>query len=222
MEITNGGGGAKRGRKPRAQRRERNPLEKVRDRRMIARLHLRFQLWTHEEIAAELNRLYYQDEEPTTVYPGEEDSPPHQVEPPNISRVQVTLELKRLRERLDAEATEDILKLRRMRIAEYRELEEYCRERYEATVGKHIKTITTDGEKASTRTEEEELAGEHPYLVLAKQCKDKISELENIVPPRKTALTDPSGTKPFEGFGFNEELKRLAALYGEIGGKPTS
>lgn len=213
-----GGGGEKRGRKPKTQRRERNPLEKARDKALIARLHLRYQLWTHEEIAAEVNRLHYDKEEPKVVYPGDEATPPHTVEPPNISRQIVTATLKALRERLELEAVEDVLALRRMRIAEYRELEEYARQRYEATVGEHKKTreVTSSERGDSTTTDTEELAGENGYLLLAKACKDKITELEGIMPPKKTALTDPTGTKPFDAFGDSEELKRLGALYREL------
>lgn len=215
-EIVRGEGETRRkaGRKPKAERRERNPLEKARDRRLMSRLHLRYSLWTHEQIAVRLNELYYDKEAEERIGTG--------LEAPHISKQMVTAELKKLRERLDAEAIDDILTLRRQRIAEYRELEEYCYERYEATVGMHIKTRTVTGgggdkcKDGTTTTEEEELAGESPYLTLAKACKDKILEIEGSLSPRKVSPTSPDGTKPFEGFGESEELKRLAAAFTEL------
>jgi hypothetical protein len=46
-------------------------------------------------------------------------------------------------------------------------------------------------------------------------CLDKVAELESIIPPRKTALTNPDGTEPFKFEGM-EELKRLEALANEL------
>lgn len=193
------------GRKPKTVRRERNSVEKSRDRRLMQRLRLRFPLWYLEDIANHINELYYNKED-------NGDG----IEPPNISKQMVFNELAKFRDRLDKEAIDDALTLRRLRIAQYQELAEYCQERFEATVGTHTKTVTTTGEKDSTRTEEEDLAGEHPFLQLKKACMDKILELEGSLSPRKTALTDPTGTKPFDAFGDSEELKRLAAIFGEI------
>jgi hypothetical protein len=214
-EIDSGGTKRqKRGRKPKTERRERNPLEKARDRKLIARLHLRWQLWTYEEIAAEVNRLHYDAEVEARMGTG--------LEAPHISKQMVSNELKALRARLNAEAVEDMLTLRRMRIAELRELEEYARMRYEATIGTHVKTRTTSGgggdkcKDGATTTEEEELSGELGYLNLALACKREIMDLESAKPPRKTALTNPDGTKPFDAFGESEELKRLAAVFTEI------
>lgn len=203
----------KRGRKP-GQRR-RTPLEVARDRKLIGRLRLRYALWTQEDIAAEVNKAY---ETPEELAAAEEGG----YKPAHVSARQVGEEIKTLTARLEAEATEDTQALRRMRIAELRELEEFCRERYDATVGTHTIVRETEGgdRDGAKQTTTEELAGESGYLTLALQCKKQIIELEGITPPKKTALTNPDGTKPFDAFGDSEELKRLAALFGEIVSKP--
>ncbi len=112
--------------------------------------------------------------------------------------------------------------LRRIRIAELRDLEEYCWERHNASVGQHI--ITTEriggqnGDTTSTVTEE--LNGDRGYLELALKCKSEIIDLEGSRPPRKTALTNPDGTKPYDAFGDSEELKRLNSLFTELSKQP--
>jgi hypothetical protein len=223
--IDNGGEGkperkaSSAGRKPKTQRRERNPLERRRDAREIGRIRLRFALWTLEEIADHINAKYYSGaDEEARCKEAAAKAGVESVEPPQLSKQMVSTVLKRLDARLEEEAVDELLALRRRQIAELRELEEYCRERYEATIGKHTKTRETTGDKASTTTEEEELSGERGYLELAFKCKQEIVDLTGSRPPRKIAPTNPEGTKPFDAFGESEELKRLAALFKDIAG----
>lgn len=201
------------GRKP--GQRKRTPLEIARDRRLIMRLRLRYHLWTHADIAEQVNKAYEGEEEE---YEEEVKHPGGRLEyrkvrRPHVSDKQVGVEIKTLQERLTAEAVNDVLSLRRMMVAEYRELEAYCYERYAATIGTHTKTTKTDGERASTRTEEEELSGERGYLDLAERCKAKVAELLGVAAPKKIAPTNPDGTKPFDAFSESEELKRLTTLF---------
>lgn len=201
------------GRKP--GQRKRTPLEIARDRRLIMRLRLRYHLWTNQDIAEKVNEAYEKEEE---VYEKEIKLEGGRIEfktvrRPHVSPEQVGKEIKALEELLTASAVNDILTVRRMMVAEYRELEAYCYERYEATIGTHTKTVTTSGEHPSTREEEEELSGQIGYLQLAQACKAKVAELLGAAAPKKIAPTNPDGTKPFDAFSENEELKRLATLF---------
>lgn len=215
MDITDGdskreAGEKRRGRKP--GRRTRSTTEMRRDARAMTRLRLFNHLWTHEDVADEINALYYSDRTPDANFK----------EPPLVGRVQVSRVIEAFEKRLDDAAINDVLKLRRIRIAEYRELEQLCYERYKATIGEHVKTISIPGKNGGERTESEELSGERGYLELAERCKWRIAELENIIPPKKVAPTNPDGTKPFSLFSDDEELKRLASVFSEIGKKAGS
>lgn len=57
--------------------------------------------------------------------------------------------------------------------------------------------------------------GDPRFINIATLCLDKKAELESIIPPRKTALTNPDGTEPFKFEGM-EELERLSALAKEL------
>jgi hypothetical protein len=211
------------GRKP--GQRKRTPLEIARDRRLIMRLRLRYHLWTNIDIAVEVNKAYEKEE---AEYEKEVKLPGGRIEfklvrRPHVSPEQVGREIKALEELLTASAVNDILTVRRMMVAEYRELEAYCYERYEATIGTHVKTTKTEGENPSTRTEEEEISGQIGYLQLAQACKAKVAELLGVAVPKKIAPTNPDGTKPYDAFSENEELKRLATLFEGIAkGKPAT
>lgn len=228
MELEGGGtpskdeqaGRQKRGRKP-GQRR-RTPLEQARDRRLITRLRLRNMLLTQEEIAEEVNKAY---ETPEQIEQAKQEGKI----PPHVSDKMVSHILREFEKRLEAEATDDVLALRRLRIAELRELEVFCWERYHATLAPQVTKLDetkdgtgkdADGTTTTHRTTTVNRDGDRGYLELALKCKQEIIDLENIRPPRKTALTNPEGTKPFDAFGDSEELKRLNSLFTEIvGGK---
>jgi hypothetical protein len=214
LQGTEGGGelkpARKRGRKP--GQRTRTPLEIARDRRLIMRLRLRNHLWTHGDIAEEVNKAYEKEEEEREIeVRGKDGKLGYKlVRRPHVSPEQVGKEIKTLEERLEAEAVNDVLRLRRFMAAEYRELEQFCYERYAETVGLHTKTTTKTGETIKT---EEELAGEIGYLQLAEKCKARVAELLGVAAPKKIAPTNPDGSKPYDAFSENEELKRLAAVF---------
>lgn len=204
-----GGGGkdAAQGRKPRGRKpkqRTRTELEKRRDRREIVRLKLREKL-TSEEIADRINGDHY-DTDGEREYAAQTGKAPAHVSPQ-----QVRVELGKAEKQAEEETTDEILAVRKQLIREWEDLEAYAWGRHYESIGTHKVTTETTGEKASVRTTTEELVGDRGYLELAARCKEMRMRLTGAEPPRKTALTNPEGTKPYE-FEAPEEYKRLAAL----------
>ncbi len=79
---------------------------------------------------------------------------------------------------------------------------------------------TSTGDKATTTDTEREViekraSGNPAFLNLVKSCVDTIAELEQVVPPKKIAPTDPTGTLPYE-FTGGEEFKRLKSIANEL------
>lgn len=196
---------------PRAGRRQRTPLEMARDREKITRLRLVNRL--HVNVIADIISKQYE---------GEEN--PEGKLAPQIGVEQIRKELTRSKTDFEREQLKTILEKRAALIREYRALEAYCMERYDATLCKKI-TKTTEEKEGSTpnggnnsvtrKTVKQNTDGDKGYIDLAERCKWRVAELEAIIPPRKTALTNPEGTEAFK-FETGEEWKRLTALSAEL------
>lgn len=216
MELKNEGGNSsdlqqpkKRGRKP--GQRKRTQLELARDRYEIEKLRLRYRM-PPVKIAEHINK-FYEDE-----IPEEGKLPPHL----SIQQVkhEIMLATKGYRELESEIITEKRLEL----IRQFYDLATQSQERYDASVADRITTTSEERVKDSeTTTVTKETVvntdGNARYLDIKKECLKFIAELEAVLPPRKTALTNPDGTEPFQFEGV-EELKRLAALAAEVLPKP--
>lgn len=142
--------------------------------------------------------------------------------PPHVGKKQVAIELDKIVEEYKENRADEIYAKRLGVIRQYEALAGICYEEYEKSKADKLTThkettqhpeygeITKDKEVVETR-----LVGDKGYLSLIVNCTDKIAELEAIIPPRKTALTNPDGTEPFK-FEGAEELRRLSALADEL------
>lgn len=142
--------------------------------------------------------------------------------PPHVGRKQVAIELDKSVEDFKEHRADEIYAKRLGVIRQLEMLAGYAFEEYEKSkADKVIKTSeTTDHPEHGEITKEKEVTefravGDKGFLSIALACTEKIAELEAIIPPRKTALTNPDGTEPFK-FEGDEELKRLAALADQL------
>lgn len=142
--------------------------------------------------------------------------------PPSVKNKQVRNELEGALGDYKESRADEIHAKRLETIRQYEELGMYAFEEYEKSrADRIIKTsIETDNPEHGTTTTEKEViearvVGDKGFLFIVRDCKDRIAELEAVVPPRKTTLTNPDGTEPFK-FEGAEEFKRLAALAEEL------
>jgi hypothetical protein len=213
MELQNEGG-AKPGRKP-GQRR-RTPLEIARDRAEITNLRL-LKRKSVSEISAIISARYLDeivDEE--TGLNAEGKRPPH------VGLKQVRNELEGAIEDYKDSMVDEIHAKRLEAIRRYDRIAGLAFEEYEKSALDGVtKTAETQNHPEHGEiTKEKEVTvfktvGDPRFLNLYTVCLDKVAELESIIPPRKTALTNPDGTEPFKFEGM-EELKRLEALANEL------
>jgi hypothetical protein len=214
MELPKAEGGRKPGRKP-GQRR-RTPLEIARDRAYINKLRL-----LHRKSISEISILVsaqYADEiaDPDTGLDRDGKLPPH------IGVKQVRKELDGAIQDYKELMADEITAKRLEAIRRYESLAALAIEEYEkSATDKLTKTSETTthpeyGEITKDReVVESKYVGDPRYLSIHATCVDRIAELEAIVPPKKTALTNPEGTEPFK-FEGAEELRRLNALAEEL------
>ncbi len=213
MELQNEGG-AKPGRRP-GQRR-RTPLEIARDRAEITTLRL-LKRKSVSEISAIISERYLEeivDEETGLNADGKR--------PPHVGLKQVRNELEGAIEDYKDSMVDEIHAKRLEAIRRYDRVAGFAFEEYEKSAQDGVtKTseVTNNAEHGETTKEKEvtvfKQVGDPRFLNIYTQCLDKVAELESIIPPRKTALTNPDGTEPFK-FEGAEELKRLTALADEL------
>lgn len=212
MELPSGGK-EKPGRKPGQRRRTR--LEIARDRAKINTLRLLYRK-SVSEISAIISEQYLEvGLDPETGLDADGKRPPH------VGVKQVRNELEGAITDYKDGMVEEIHAKRLEAIRRYDSLAGLAFAEYEASkADKVVKTKEESETPEGTATKEREvrearIVGDKGFLSVAITCVDRIAELEAIVPPRKTALTNPDGTEPFK-FEGAEELRRLTALAEEL------
>lgn len=210
MELQETRGKQSPGRKP-GQRR-RSPLEIARDRSLIVDLRL-MRRKTLQEIADIVSAQYLEeiaDQETGLDKDGKR--------PPSVMPRQVRVELEKSVEDYKETRAEEIHAKRLELIRRYDRMSAFAFEEYDKSAVDRVTTMTEETSSAehgsSTKereTTEQRPTGDKGFLSIAVTCIDRIAELEAVIPPRKTALTNPEGTEPFK-FEEPEELKRLGAL----------
>lgn len=212
MELPNGGK-EKPGRKPGQRRRTR--LEIARDRAKINTLRLLYRK-SVSEISAIISEQYLEGLDEETGLDADGKRPPH------VGLKQVRHELEGAIVDYKEGMVEEIHAKRLDAIRRYDALAGLAFAEYEASKADKVVKTTEEShnpEFGTTNKEREvietRIVGDKGFLSIAITCTDRIAELEAIVPPRKTALTNPDGTEPFK-FEGAEELRRLGALAEEL------
>lgn len=215
MELEREGGLPPAKKKPgrKAGQRQRTKLEVQRDRAEIERLRLRYRMRL-AQIAEEINK-FYQDEEEEYVYNDK------LVKRPHLTDKQVWVEIQKAAEEYREYRFVTTEEKRLEIIRQFEDLAVFCQVRYDESL--KTKVITTkeernkDGEVTTVEKEVNEKRDGNPrYLDIKAFCLKFIAELEQTIPPKKIAPTNPEGTEGFK-FEGGEEFKRLAALAEEAG-----
>lgn len=212
MELQNEGG-SKPGRKPGQRRRTR--LEIARDRAKINTLRLLYRK-SVSEISSIISDQYLNAELDEDGLDKDGKRPPH------VGVKQVRNELEGAIRDYKEEMADEIHSKRLEVIRRYDSLAGLAHAEYEASKADKVVNTTEESENEETGTtskkrevREPRVVGDPRFINIAVTCIDRIAELESVIPPRKTALTNPDGTEPFR-FEGAEEFKRLSALAAEL------
>lgn len=191
--------------------RKRTRLEIARDRTDINHMRL-MERRTISEISAFLCERYLLEADPDTGLNKEGKRPP------SVRNKQVTLELGKAIDDFKESRADEIHAKRLTAIRQYEAMAGLAYREYQASKAPRVvstETETTGGEAGTINQTREvieaRVTGDKGFLNIVLECTNRVAELEAIIPPRKTAFTNPEGTEPFK-FEGTEEMKRLGAL----------